>query len=181
MKKIKSLFARNYETDRLVRNEVVPGSEWVIAGDGVATRKFDGTCCMVLLGVLYKRYDAKNGKTPPAGFMPAQEPDEITGHWPGWLPVDENNPADKYFIEAFGGGDFADGTYELCGERINGNPEKITGHKLIRHGSEVFADCPRDYDGLKKYLSDLDVEGVVFHRANGDMVKIKKKDFGIKR
>lgn len=43
MKKIISLFQRNYNGDHLVRNEVVPGAEWVLAGEGVATRKFDGT------------------------------------------------------------------------------------------------------------------------------------------
>jgi hypothetical protein len=40
MKKIISLFQRNYDGDRLVRNEVVPGAEWVVAGEGVATRKY---------------------------------------------------------------------------------------------------------------------------------------------
>jgi len=44
MKKIITLFQRNYKTDRLVRNEVTPGAEWVINGEGVATRKYDGTC-----------------------------------------------------------------------------------------------------------------------------------------
>jgi hypothetical protein len=43
MRKIITLFQRNYESDRLVRDEVVPGAEWVLAGEGVATRKFDGT------------------------------------------------------------------------------------------------------------------------------------------
>jgi hypothetical protein len=38
VKKIISLFQRNYETDRRVRDEVVPGAEWVLAGEGVATR-----------------------------------------------------------------------------------------------------------------------------------------------
>lgn len=35
MKKISSLFQRNYDTDRLVRDEVVPGSEWVIAAEAL--------------------------------------------------------------------------------------------------------------------------------------------------
>lgn len=38
MKKIISLFQRNYDGDRLVRNEVTPGAEWVINGEGTATR-----------------------------------------------------------------------------------------------------------------------------------------------
>ena len=54
MRKIISLFQRNYDGDRLVRNEVVPGAEWVLAGEGIATRKYDGTCCMVRDGKLYK-------------------------------------------------------------------------------------------------------------------------------
>ena len=62
MKKIISLFQRNYDGDLLVRDEVVPGAEWVIAGEGVATRKFDGTCCLVRDGKLFKRYEVKAGK-----------------------------------------------------------------------------------------------------------------------
>lgn len=65
MQKILSLYARNYDTDRRVRDEVVPGAEWVLAGEGVATRKWDGTSCLVRGGRLYRRYDAKKGRTPP--------------------------------------------------------------------------------------------------------------------
>ena len=63
MKKIKTLFCRNYETDRLVRDELVPGTEWVVAGEGVALRKYDGTCCLIKDGKFYKRYELKAGKT----------------------------------------------------------------------------------------------------------------------
>ena len=38
-----------------------------------------------------------------------------------------------------------------------------------------------NFEGIKKYLKDKDIEGIVWHRDNGDMVKIKKKDFGFKR
>jgi hypothetical protein len=117
MQKIISLFQRNYDGDRLVRNEVVPGAEWVINGEGVATRKWDGTCCMIKDGELYKRYDAKQGKTPPQGFIPAQEPDTVTGHWPGWLKVGDGKE-DRWHREAFEytntlAAGLPDGTYEL--------------------------------------------------------------------
>ena len=62
MKKTLSLFQRNYDGDRLVRDELVPGAEWVAAGEGVATRKHDGTCCMWRDGKLWKRYELKAGK-----------------------------------------------------------------------------------------------------------------------
>lgn len=65
MKKIISLFQRNYDGDRLVRDEVVPGAEWVLNGEGTATRKHDGTCCMWRDGKLWKRHELKAGKTAP--------------------------------------------------------------------------------------------------------------------
>lgn len=202
MKKIISLFQRNYDGDRLVRNEVVPGGEWVLAGEGEATRKFDGTCCMVdypeskKLGypslsftpaVLYKRYDAKGGKAPPPGFEPAQEPDKITGHWPGWVPIGDG-PDDRWHREAFeriqfgvSGSEYClMGTYELCGPKIQGNPEGLTEHRLIDHnGHETILDPqpPRDYDGIRAYLLASRIEGIVWHHPDGRMVKIKRKDF----
>jgi Family of unknown function (DUF5565) len=184
MEKIISLFQRNYETDRLVRDEIVPGAEWVVNGEGVATRKIDGTACMVRSGVLYKRYDAKKGKVPPEGFEPAQpEPDAKTGHWPGWLRVGEG-PEDRWFREAYDAS-LADGTYELLGPKVQGNPEKKEKHVLVRHGSEVLEDAPCDYESIKEYLRTHDIEGIVWWRdlngPNCAKVKIKAKDFGLKR
>jgi hypothetical protein len=177
MKKIISLFQRNYDGDRLVRNEVVPGAEWVLAGEGIATRKFDGTCCMVRDGTLYKRYDAKAGKTPPAGFDPAQDPDPSTGHWPGWLPVG-NGPDDRWHRDAaFNLDALPDGTYELCGPKVQGNPEGFDKHVLVPHGKAVLELCPRTFDTLREYLRDTTIEGIVWHHTDGRMVKIKRKDF----
>ena len=86
MKKIVSLFQRNYDTDRLVRDELVPGAEWVANGEGVATLQ---------MGRL---------------------------------------------------------------------------------------DAPRTFDALRAFLADHDdIEGIVWHHPDGRMVKIKGKDFGIKR
>lgn len=178
MQKIVSLFQRDYEGTRKVYDEVVPGAEWVLAGEGVATRKYDGTCAMVRSGCLYKRYDAKKGKTPPQGFEPAQEPDEVTGHWPGWIPVG-NGPEDKWFREAWIAVDskLADGTYELCGPKIQGNPEEFDQHTLVPHGSWVLRYAPRDFDGLKEYMQTYLHEGIVWHHPDGRMIKIKRKDF----
>lgn len=177
MRKIKSLFKRNYTGDRLVYNEVVEGCEWVINGEGVATLKIDGTCCLVKDGILYKRYDAKKGRKPPDNFYPAQDiPDEVTGHWPGWVPVGDG-PEDKWHREAFIEG-LVDGTYELVGPKVQGNPYDLKKHELWKHGRELSEDPPRTFFGLKMFFLEHILEGIVWHRENGDMVKIKRKDFG---
>jgi hypothetical protein len=175
MKKIISLFVRDYDGNRLVRDEIVSGAEWVIHGDGVATRKYDGTCCMVKDGKLYKRYDVKNGRVAPSNFIPAQDPDKVTGHWPGWVPVGAGNE-DKWHREAFKGNE-TDGTYELCGPQVQGNPEGFETHVLIQHGKTILEDAPRSYEGIKTYLESKNIEGIVWHHNDGRMVKIKKKDF----
>lgn len=184
MKKIPTLFKRdNGLPNNPVLNEVNHGCEWVLAGEGVATHKWDGTCCMIKEGVMFKRYDAKKGKTPPDGFIPAQEPDPITGHWPGWLEV-TGKPEDKYFVEgmkhASAGGSLPDGTYELIGPKVNNNKDGVGEHTLIAHGNSEYNDFPRTFEGIRSFLENFKGEGVVFHHPDGRMCKIKRRDFGFK-
>lgn len=182
MQKVLTLFQRNHASDRLVNTAVVSGAEWVLAGVGVATRKFDGTSCLYRDGMLWKRYDAKQGRQPPADFEPAEpHPDPQTGHWPGWVPVTAN---DSWHLEALARGtdstghQFVDGaTYELCGPKIQGNPEHMMRHELHRHGSVVLPNFPRTYEAMKATLLAGTIEGVVWHHPDGRMVKIKKRDF----
>jgi len=186
MRKIPTLFVLDFsQPKRKLTENITPGCEWVISGEGVATRKWDGTCCLVKDAKLYRRYDAKHGKQPPNGFIPADEPDAKTGHWPGWLLVTDC-AADQWHREAFSARDvWPDGTYELCGPKINGNPEGLAKHTLIQHGQDVLPLCPRDFVGLQEYLSRMDIEGFVFWRdlfkPNCEKAKIKKKDFGLAR
>lgn len=184
MKKIISLFQRDYEGDRKVLDQVTPGAEWVLAGEGVATRKWDGVAVLMQSGVAFKRYDAKTGRTPPEGFIPAQAPDPVTGHWPGWVRAD--GPASQYILEAVGTAarqypqGIPDGTYEVCGPKIGtrhgANPERLTEHVLISHGKDVL-EAPRSFIGLMEYLRDKPIEGIVWHHPDGRMVKIKRSDF----
>lgn len=71
MKKIPTLFERKYISNCVVETLpiVTKGMEWVLNGDGVATVKFDGSCCAIINGEFYKRYDAKNGKPVPKGAI----------------------------------------------------------------------------------------------------------------
>ena len=181
MKKIQSLFKRDYTGNRQVINEVVESSEWVINGEGKPTVKFDGTPCMVIGLKIYRRFDAKNGRTIPEGDIPCQEPDKITGHWPHWVECNRDNPADKYFFEAFDQITASKEIYtvELCGPKINGNKEGLTKHGFLPHGLPILG-VPRTYEGLKLFLKDYHHEGIVWHHPDGRMVKIKRKDFGLK-
>lgn len=181
MKKISTVFKKDPNNLALVINEVNPENQWVLDGEGIATRKWDGTACAVINGELYKRYDVKKGKSVPDGAIPCQEPDEITGHWPHWVKCDRNNPGDKYHWEAFDRfGNYDDGTYELCGPKINGGKENLPEHYLIKHGSDTLA-VDRTFSEIDRYLIYNNIEGIVFHHPDGRMAKIRKSDFGIKR
>ena len=47
--------------------------------------------------------------------------------------------------------------------------------------AERYHDVPRTFDGLREWLHDRDIEGLVFHHPDGRMAKIKLRDFGMKR
>jgi Family of unknown function (DUF5565) len=175
MKKIKTVLLINRETHLATDTIQI---DWVLKGEGVATIKWDGTSTRIQEGKLYKRFDAKHGKAIPEGWEAAEEgADPVTGHWPGWLLVSDIKPEDKYHREAF---DITlpDGTYELVGPKIQGNLYGLTKHKLIPHGKEIV-EVERTINGIKNWLLDNNHEGLVFHRENGDMAKIRRKDFGI--
>ena len=101
MKKISTLYKKDPNNLSRVINEVAPENKWVIDGDGIATRKFDGTATAIINGELYKRHDVKKGKEVHKNAIPCQEPDEVTGHWPHWVKCDRNNPADKWHFIGF--------------------------------------------------------------------------------
>lgn len=181
------MFEREFKDHNVIKilPKVHPGMEWVLKGEGVATVKYDGSCCAIIDGEYYKRYDCKKGKIPPEGFIPCCEPDTITGHWPGWVKVDEKNPADKWFVTAYEmtvmlenyGMKLSDGTYEAVGRCFQNNPYNFTSNKLIKHGKEIV-EVERTFDGIKKYLSEHEIEGLVFWKDGIPQCKIKRSDFG---
>lgn len=209
MKKIPTLFDRDWDSQaKNVIPVLTPGCENVAKGWGMPTRKWDGTACLLRRAgesvVIYKRFDAKHGKTPPEGFQPAQpDPDPETGHWPGWVACSPTDPADRYHIEAvaYYPGDEPipaardEWTYELCGPKVNGNPERLDGHRLIRHGADSLRALPPApgadpgpialrlwFEDLRAYLEQQDIEGIVWWSSAGEpMAKLKKRDFGLAR
>lgn len=192
MRKIPTMFVRDWDGTlgppaRFVLDERHPDCEWVFAGEGIATRKYDGSCCLILGEALYKRREVKPGQPTPDGFTMV-ELDVDTGKLIGWLPVGLG-PDDQWHREALAElrhslSSIPDGTYELLGPKVRGNPERLDEHLLLAH-----ADAERleeravelTYDGVRDALATLPWEGIVWHHPDGRMAKIKGKDFGLER
>jgi hypothetical protein len=150
MKKIPSLFLRNPDNMAELTTNLNPNCIWVWDGEGVPTRKWDGTAVRIDASGYFKRYDAKvdaNQQQPirplPTGFIPADTPDMVTGHWPGWVPIELDGKTDQPFWTALAYEreilaqaahivplpivpTLPFDTYELCGPKVNNNPEQLT-------------------------------------------------------
>jgi hypothetical protein len=169
-----------------VRPTVNREAAWVLAGEGRATRKWDGTCCLIRDGQLLKRVTLRRDKPTPGGFE-LVEVDTATGKRYGWAPL--AGPADQWHREGWAnlhalGGPIPDGTYELVGPKINGNPDRFTSHQLIKHGwaqdHVELADLdtsPREYWALGAWLQARPYEGIVWHHPDGRMCKLKARDY----
>lgn len=185
MKKISTLYKKDPNDLGRVVNKLDPENSWVLEENALATQKFDGTACAIINGEIYKRYDAKKGKMAPEGSIPCQEADPISGHHPHWVKCERNNKGDQYFFEGLDNLEvIEDGTYELCGPKVQNNREKLTKHQLLKHGNKIVVIADLSFEGLKQFLYDPknDMEGIVFHHNNdGRMCKIRKRDFGVKR
>jgi hypothetical protein len=183
MQKIPTLFERDWEGDRSrVTEQVVPGCEWVLEGEGVATRKYDGTCVMFDGEKWWARREVKDGKPTPPGFISSGH-DHVTLKNVGWEPIEQSSFA-KFHAQALLDTEFRaqPGTYELCGPKVQGNPEHFDSHVLIRHADADPYIVPRTFGGMRDLLMELDVEGFVFHHEDERrMAKIKGRDFGLKR
>ena len=188
MKKMLTLFQREFDHHRVVKitdQLTSPELAWVLAGEGIATEKIDGACCALIGGQFYKRYDAKKNKQgilkqPPVGAIPCDVPDPVTGHWPHWVPVDEASAADQWFIAAKANtpGELTDGTYEAIGPHFNGNPHQLEQDMLVRHGEKIIQLENRSFEGIRTYLEQHCIEGIVFWKDGMPGCKIKRRDFG---
>ena len=184
MNKIPTLFKRN-DKGQVEPLPNGPVAEHILSVPtfGVPTRKYDGTAIRIdAAGVLWKRYTVKHNKPVPRNFIPTGEPAPGTGKQPGWVRVNLDNPDEKYLREAIDTyGTPSQGTYELCGPKINGNPEGLCDHRLIPHGKELLGETPREFEGLRVWLSENPIEGIVWWHDGQPIAKLKGRDFGISR
>lgn len=176
MRKIPTVYLRDEQDRAHVTNRPNPACLWVFDGEGVPTRKYDGTCMMLDAdGYWWARREVKPGKTTPSCYLPITT-DPTTGKTVGWEPIEQSG-----FVKAFQLVDKVPtipGTYELCGPKINGNPEKLARHALIPHAdAEVFTpDEAATPERVVRAVAARGWEGIVWHHANGKMAKLKVRD-----
>lgn len=210
MKKIPTLFMRDHKTGFVIP-EINPKAEWVFEKAQPALRKYDGTCVGLFLsvkgeiringgvgsgevdkseditGVWLARHTVPGRMLPPDDFI-EEEFDPSTGKTFGWIPIEQSSFY-KFFLEAKGDleAEYV-GTYELCGPKINGNPEGFKKHKLVFHWTaerianvhvlDIHEMSVEDaYESLKTTLGYMPIEGVIFRSPIHGMAKLKRKDF----
>jgi hypothetical protein len=178
VKKIPTVFLRDPADRSRTLDQVHPECGWVLAGEGTPTRKYDGTCLLLDEGgVWWARREVRPGRQRPPGYRPV-ETDEITGKTVGWEPIANSSYATCHVEAVAGGTSRKPGTYELIGPRINGNPERVPSHQLVRHADADVLDVPRDFAGLRAWLlAHPQFEGIVWHHPDGRRAKLKHRDF----
>lgn len=204
MKKIPTVFKRDPDNMANVTEEVHPDCQWVLDGEGIATRKYDGTCCYLDENMKWwQRREVKPGKQAPEGFVQVDY-DHETGKKVGWVPFDTQGylhplsdaldvsdiaatmsrkvPDIFNDVIALASANMKPGTYELCGPKINGNPEGYQKHHLICHDdAQWIRPFNTTYEGLRETVLTLakhsGFEGIVWHHSDGRMAKLKARDF----
>jgi hypothetical protein len=171
MEKIPTMYPRDEaKKGHPVMPGVKPECAWVEAGEGVPTRKLDGTNVKIEAGKLFKRQKPKGGQP----YDEAAYAEAVRG-----------DPGDKYIWEAFDAlPGKLDGIYEAVGPKIQGNPEGYPNHTLVRvvpadPSLTAMGEVPRTFEGLRAYLTSEAIEGIVFHHPDGRFAKIKRRDFGL--
>lgn len=193
MKKIPTVFEREFVGHRIVTVKEIVAPELQDAfKNGIATVKVDGSCCALIEGVFYKRFDAKSGRKIPEGAIPCCEPDPVTGHHPHWVPVDFESKGDRWFVNALQHYQMMDSanyatmymasaehpvTFEAIGMHFNGNPYGLDYDTLERHGLRL-TEVERSLRGVCEYLRVTPIEGLVFWINGEPVCKIKRSDFG---
>lgn len=179
MNKIPTIFLRDLtKRPSLVMPMWNPSCTWVTLGEGIATRKYDGTACMIRDGKLYKRRELSASLPLPPGFLLC-ESNPLTNKAFGWVPVGIG-PDDRWHREALMDSIvWPDGTYELLGPKVQGNWDRRSQHVLQAHNmAHTYPEAPREFEPLKAWLAATPIEGLVWHHPDGRMAKIKRRDFG---
>ena len=185
MKKIKTIFERDWEGNRTCINKFIDGFTPALLTDAIATEKLDGTNVRITI---------RNGTV--VRIEKRRNPDKIQKHKgiiEPWYIDASQSTEDKWINDAVANTDtsaITDGEWsgEAVGKNIQGNPLNLNKNIVVFFSlgqSPTFENVPTNYGELKEWLKnqksryghDCGIEGIVWHCKNGDMYKIKVKDF----
>lgn len=195
MEKIPTMFDRNWGGNKKVNSTLVVDD--FDFENAIATEKLDGMNVRVTVrNQTVVRVEKRRNPNKVQKQQGIKEP------W--YIDANKDDKSDIYIFDAVQNTDFKgvpDGEWsaEALGEKIQGNPLNIKGHKLFLFSLSdwkqkiAYENVPTDYEGLKDWLpkqksifghdcgSDCGIEGIVWHNLNtGRMCKIKVKDFDYK-
>lgn len=185
MRKIKTIFER--ENGKVINIPVAGVSLKMLELDTTvkATEKLDGMNVRVTIrkGTCVRLEKRRN-------------PDKIQkqkGIIEPWYTDTSDSSEDKWLLDALKNTDLSelpDGEWsgEAIGTNIQGNPLNLASNRIVfftLNQAPIFENVPTSFEELKewlpkqksKYGNDCGIEGIVWHCSNGDMFKIKTKDF----
>lgn len=185
MKKILTIFKRDWQGKKGVIPEYIDGFNTEILNNAKATEKLDGT--NVRITVRNHTLVRLEKRCNPSKLQKHKGIEE-----PWYIDAEQNDPQDKYIWEAAKNTDLSiipDGEWsgEALGPKIQGGSLDIEKHKICLFSfgqAPVFENVPVDFNGLKNWLPKQKskfgsggIEGIVWHCPDGQMYKIKTKDF----
>ena len=178
MDKVPTIFQRDPTNMSRVTPEPHPGAAWVFAGEGHPTRKLDGTNVRVDVagGVVVAFWKRRN---------PTREA-KLAGAEPSYVSASRDDPADRHLFAALDVTDTAqwpDGQWpcEALGPKIQGGREsampRLYAFSLF---PEILPEFPRTVNGIRAFLEEHPMEGVVWHHPDRQRFgKIKARDLSI--
>jgi len=182
MKKIRTIFER---IDRKIINKIADGVNLESLKNSKATEKLDG---------MNVRVTVRSGEC--VRLEKRRNPSKIQktkGIIEPWYVDTCISTEDKWLNESIANTDLSkipDGEWsgEAIGKNIQGNPLNLENNRIVfftLNQAPIFENVPTAFEELKawlpsqksKYGNNCQIEGIVWHCENGDMFKIKLKDF----
>ena len=186
MKKISTIFDRNWESNRKVNSKLIVDFNFA---EAIATEKLDGMNIRLTIrsGTVVRVEKRRNPNK-------LQKQAGISEPW--YVDANEQDSQDKWIFDAVKNTDLSgviDGEWpaEAIGKNIQGNPLNLDHNQVFLfslpdwRAKITLPDAPVRFDEIMEYLAeqkslignDSLMEGIVWHHPNGKMVKIKRKDF----
>ena len=184
MKKIPTIFKRDEKLGGHIVDERVVSLD--LLKTGIATEKIDGTNVRVTVrNHTSVRLEKRCNPTK------LQKAKGIIEPW--YIDASTYEAGDKWIVDALNNTDLSnipDGEWsgEAVGVNIQGNPLNLDNNRIVFFTlgqCPVFENTPVTFEELKewlpkqksKYGNNCGIEGIVWHFQNGEMAKIKTKDF----